>query len=190
MKEIEILIEVKSSKEEVLKALGHFTAHGIKRTLDIYFADPLRKDLQPDDDGRLRASFRLRQKGDNYSIAYKIDHFNVNEWIYSDEHETSIGDFDTTLHIIEQLGLRELIRVDNEKHIFTTSEYEIVFENVKDLGYFLEVEKLQQVEDDQVKAVKQEIREFLIGLNLNFGAELNAGKPELMLAKKVIRKTY
>ena len=34
MKEIEILIEVKSDKEKALKALEKFTAHGAKRTLE------------------------------------------------------------------------------------------------------------------------------------------------------------
>ena len=185
MKEIEVLIEVKSSKEDVLKALGQFTDHGIKRTLDIYFSDPLRKDLQPDEKGRLRASFRLRQKGGDCFIAYKIDHFaEGDEWLYSDEHETSIGDFDTAIRIVDHLGLKELIRIDNEKHVFTTQEFEIVFEDVKDLGYFLEVEKIEEVSDDQTKSTKQGIRDFLNGLGLHLGTELNTGKPELMLAKK------
>ncbi len=84
---------------------------------------------------------------------------------------------------MEQLGLKELVRIDNEKHTFTTPEYEIVFEDVRSLGYFLEVEKLKQVADDQVVIVKQNIRNFLAGLRLNLGTELNVGKPELMLAK-------
>ncbi|MEK7525684.1 MAG: class IV adenylate cyclase [Patescibacteria group bacterium] len=183
MKEIEILFEIKNQKEGVLKSLGRFTAHGIKRTLDIYFADPLRKDLQRDADGRLRASFRLRQKDDKCSIAYKNDHFNNDEWIYSDEHETSVGDFDIAIRIIEHLGLKELVRIDNEKYTFTTPEYEIVFEDVKNLGYFLEVEKLHEVPDEMVVSAKQEIRDFASNLGLNLGSELNAGKPELMLAK-------
>ncbi len=183
MKEIEVLVEVKSPKEKILKVLGRFTTHGIKRTLDVYFVDPLRNDLQPDDNGFLRASFRLRQKNGNCSITYKTDHFNNDEWLYSDEHETAVGDFEIALHIVEQLGLKELVRIDNEKHTFTTPEYEIVFEDVRSLGYFLEVEKLKQVADDQVVIVKQNIRNFLAGLRLNLGTELNVGKPELMLAK-------
>lgn len=184
MKEIEVLVEIKSAKEEALRALERFTAHGIKRTLDIYFSDPLRQDLCPDAGGRLRASFRLREKNGECSIAYKNDHFGAgDEWLYSDEHETSIGDLDTALRIIDRLGLKELVRIDNEKHVFTTPDYEIVFEDVKDLGHFLEVEKLEQVADDRVVAAKQSIREFLAELGLGLGVECNAGKPELMLAK-------
>lgn len=54
MKEIEILIEVKNTKEEALKALGQFEFHGIQNTLDVYFSDPLRKALQTH---RVRYSF-------------------------------------------------------------------------------------------------------------------------------------
>lgn len=181
MKEIEILVEVKSSKEETMKALECFTAHGEKRTLDIYFADPLRDALQPDKNGRLHSCFRLRQKDGKCSIAYKNDHFEGDEWLYSDEHETSVGDIDIALRIVEHLGLKELVRIDNVKHVFTTPEYEVVFEEVKDLGNFIEVEKLEEVPDEQVPAAKQEIRAFLASLDLHLGKELNAGKPELML---------
>lgn len=185
MKEIEILIEVKSTKEQVLKALEQFESQGIKKVLDVYFADPLRKELQPDASGRLMNSYRFRLKDNKASVAYKVDHFdNEDQWIYSDEHETEIGNFETALEIQKQLGFAELVRIDNTKYTYTTSDYEIVFEEVKDLGLFLEVEKLAQVPDDQVLATKQEIREFLKALPIEFGEEQNAGKPELMIRKK------
>ena len=43
-------------------------------------------------------------------------------------------------HILDALGFTELVRIDNRKHTFTTDEYEVVLEDVKDLGVFLEVE--------------------------------------------------
>ncbi len=185
MKEIEILIEVKSSKEEAMKALEQFQFEGIKKTLDIYFYDPLRTDLQSSSKGRLNACFRLRQKDGKNTIAYKVDHFEGEEWSHSDEYETEVKDFDTAIQIVEKLGLQELVRIDNEKHAYTTDEYEIVFEYVKDLGFFLEVEKLAQVPDDKVLETKEKIREFIKSLSVDFGQEQNAGKPELMLRKLV-----
>lgn len=184
MKEIEILVELDDSEENVLRAMERFEAHGVRRTVDVYFVDPLRADLKPDRAGRLRASFRLRQKDERALLAYKIDHFeNGDEWLYSDEHETAVGDLGTMMKILEHLGFEELVRVENEKRTWTTPEYEIVFEDVKDLGFFLEVEKLQQVPDDKVAETKQKIRGFLSGLGLKLGKELNAGKPELLLRK-------
>jgi len=182
MKEVEILVEVKSDKENVMKALAVFESGGIKRVLDIYFFDPSRKDLKPDKNNRLRASLRIRKKGDKASVTYKKDYFEDNdEWIYSDEHETAVEDFDMMVHIFELTGLKELVRVENEKYIFYTPEYEVVFEDVKGLGYFLEVELLHQVSDDEVGAAKEKIRSFIRKLGIEVGKELNAGKPELML---------
>jgi adenylate cyclase class 2 len=183
MKEIEVLIEVKSDKETALSALGQFNDQGIKRTLDIYYYDPLKKDLQPDDTGKLKACFRIREKDGKSSIAYKVDHFNGDEWSHSDEYETGIENPEIMTKIVEKLGLVELIRIDNEKHIFLTSDYEIVLEDVKGLGLFMEVENLKEVSDDKVSETKEEIRDFLNSLNIEFGEEQNAGKPELMLRK-------
>ena len=184
MKEIEILIEVKSTKEEALKALEHFEFKGAKEVIDVYFADPLRQQLQPDKDGRLTNSFRFRSKDGKASVAYKVDHFDeLMQWSHSDEYETEIGNFNTALEINRHLGLEELVRVDNTKYTFLTKDYEIVFEDVKDLGLFLEVEKVGEVPDEKILETKEEIRIFLKSLNIEFGEEKNAGKPELMLQK-------
>lgn len=184
MKEIEILVEVFDEKEKVLKALSTFEYVGEKKTLDVYFFDPLRKDLQPAEDGRLTRSFRLREKDGKCSMAYKMDNFDEKGiWIYSDEFETSFGDLKTMEEVVKYLGLKELVRIDNTKHTFKTSEYEIVLEEVKDLGLFMEVELLHQVEDSEVLSAKQKIQAFIDALGIHVGEELNAGKPELMLRK-------
>ncbi|MEX2410040.1 MAG: class IV adenylate cyclase [Candidatus Paceibacterota bacterium] len=182
MKEIEILVKIEDTKSNVLKTLSEYERVGIKETLDIYFYDPLRKDLQPEKDFRLKRSFRLRKKDGNFFLTYKIDNFDKdNKWIYSNEHETGVDKFEELMKTIKHLGFKELVRIENKKHTFKTTNYEIVFEDVKNLGYFLEVEKMSEVSDDKVAEVKQEIREFIKSLNIKVGNELNAGKPELML---------
>lgn len=185
MKEVEILIEVKSTKEAALMALSRFESKGSEEVLDVYFVNSSRPELQPDLSGRLFNSYRLRKKGCKASMAYKVDHFLPSgEWSHSDEYETGVEDFDAVMEINKKLGFEELIRVDNIKHKFLVEDYEIVLEEVKDLGLFLEVEKLSQVSDDQVAQTKEEIRSFLKTLNIEFGEEQNAGKPELLLRKR------
>ncbi|MCX6741273.1 MAG: class IV adenylate cyclase [Candidatus Parcubacteria bacterium] len=182
MKEVEILIDVLSTRDEALKVLGQLDDSGAKRILDVYFYDPLRPDLKARAGGRLLKSFRVRKKNNKCFLTYKIDNFDKDDnWIYSDEHEMGIDDFDTALLILQHLGLKELVRVDNEKHIFTTPEYELVLEDVKDLGLFLEVECLADIPDNQVTRAKTKIRSFINQLGIPVGKELNAGKPELML---------
>ena len=185
MKEIEVLVEVKSSKEQALKALEHFTFKGAKEVVDVYFMDPLRPELRPDDKGRLSNSFRFRLKDGKATVAYKKDYFDDRmQWIYSDEHETAIEDFDTALEINRYLGLEELVRVENTKYTYVADDYEIVIEDVKDLGLFMEVEKLTQVPDEKVHEAKAAIRDFILTLRLETGEEQNAGKPELLLRRR------
>ncbi|MCF7865174.1 MAG: class IV adenylate cyclase [Candidatus Pacebacteria bacterium] len=184
MKEIEILIEVKNTKEEALKLLGQFEFKGAKETLDVYFNNPLRTELRPDESGRLTNCYRFRLKDGKATVAYKVDHFDDSmNWTYSDEYETGIDNFDTALQIQQHLGFEELVRIDNTKYTYLTDVYEIVLEDVKDLGLFLEVEKLEQVSDDKVLEVKEGIRNFIKTLGISLGEEQNAGKPELMLRK-------
>jgi len=184
MKEVEILIQVLENKESALDKLKDFKFLGIKKVVDTYFFDPLRPELKPDENNKLTSSFRLRQKDTKTFLAYKVDNFDRDKWIYSDEHEVEVLDFNTAYKIIEHLGLKELISLDNEKHTFIKDDYEIVLEDVKNLGLFLEVEKQNISDDADVKQIKQEIAKFIKSLNIETGEELNVGKPELMLNNK------
>ena len=157
MKEIEILVQVFDDEQTVLEKLSTFTFIGNKRTVDTYYCDPLRPDLQPDASGRLTACFRLRQKdGTNY-LTYKTDHFNGDAWLYSDEAETTVEDIHVIQNIVHALGLRELITIDNLKRTYHTENYTIEFEKVVNLGLFLEVEYCTDNDVDVVQ-IKQQIQ--------------------------------
>jgi len=189
MKEVEILVEVLDKKESALKKLEKFEFMGVKETLDLYFFDPKRSELKPEKGGRLNACFRLRKKDKKAQMTYKIDNFDKNgKWIYSDEDEVEVSDLRIAENIIEHLGLKKLVEIDNKKWTYLTSDLEIVFEEVKDLGLFLEVEKLNVKDDADINVIKKEIWNFIKSLKIKIGEELNAGKPELMMKKKMIYK--
>jgi len=183
MKEVEILVEVYEDKEKVLDILKQFKFKGEKETLDIYYFDPLRDNFKVINNKFPIECFRLRNKNQKYYMTYKKDNFENETWIYSDEEEIEISDFKIGQTIVKNLGLKELIRINNKKHTYETKKYEIVFEEVKDLGYFLEVEAFNVNEDEDIKKVKQEIQFFIDKLGFKVSDELNAGKPELMLNK-------
>ncbi len=184
MQEVEILVEILEDKEAVLKKLKQFNFVGDKKVLDVYFVDSKRDDLKPDKTGRLNNCFRLRKKNDKNYLAFKKDYFVNNIWTHSDEHEVEVNDFETMMEIIQHLGFEILVEIENNKSTFLTDKYEIVFEDVKNLGLFLEVERLEVDENEKVEEVKKEIWEFIKSLNIKTSQELNAGKPELMLNKK------
>lgn len=184
MQEIEILARINDDLASAQQKLTGLEFVGEKITRDIYFYDPKRKDLKPDDQKHLHASFRLRAKdGTNY-IAYKQDNFDQDgTWTHSDEHETEIADFATAEKIIDSLGLKKLVEIHNTKHIYQSETYEIVLEDVKDLGIFLEVELKTTEFDVDIASAKDSIRRFITKLGFEY-EELHQGKPELMLQKQ------
>ncbi len=187
MKEIEVEVDFDNSKEEVIKKLSKYDYKGEKEICDIYYYDPLRKNLQPEDDLRLNEVFRMRKTGNKCYLTYKKQHFDGKLWIYSDEYETVVEDASIIEKIIEMLGLKVLIQVQNKRRIYVYNEYEIELDDVQGLGTFLEVERLSNTKDDE-KSIKEEIRTFIRNLNLKNVRELNIGKNQYLLGKMMGKK--
>lgn len=185
MIELEILVELKSSQEDTIKIFDRFEFVSESYIEDIYYFDPLREDLKPEDDFRLNASFRLRNKVGKAFMTYKNDVFEQGRWLYSDELETDIGDFAIAKKIVESLGLRELVVLKNTKRIYHFNDYEIVLEQVEHLGQFMEVELKTPVSESDAVEKKKGIQEFIDSLGLDVSEELNCGKPELFLRKNM-----
>lgn len=182
-KEVEVLVEVYDRKEDVISKFPDLQFKGEKETLDIYFYDPKRTELQPKESGQLERCFRLRQKDGKASIAYKIDRFENNIWLYSDEHETSVSDFKVMRDIVKLLGMEELVTIHNKKTTFENEKYEVVIEEVKDLGLFMEVERHNVDDSENIMDIKNEIVEWIEDRKINVSVEMTMGKPELMLRK-------
>ena len=182
MKEIEILVEVYDNIDNIKKKFSNFEYIGLKRTVDEYYYDPKREELKPDKDNQLNHCLRLRTKNDEYSITYKDDVFDNGKWLYSNEYETRIENIKMLKEIFSKLGLKKFIEIDNQKETYRYNDYEIVIENVKDLGLFMEVEYCTN-NDVDVKEIKKEIQTFIDSLKINVSGELNMGKPEMYMRK-------
>ncbi len=185
MQEIEILVELRSDLEEAREKLKNFDFKGSKKTLDVYFYDPLRSNLKPNKEGKLLECCRIRQKADKNYITYKVDIYDGKAWSHSDEYETEIENFQSGIDILNHLGLVELVRIDSVKHVYEAENYEIILEEVRGLGNFLEVEVIAVPNDTDVADLKLEVSDFINNLGLNVSGELNSGKPELMLRKHI-----
>ena len=186
MKEIEVEVTFSNKKEEVIKKLSKFEYVGEKEIYDIYYYDPKRDNLKPEDDLRLNETFRIRKTNNTCYVTYKKQHFKGKLWIYSDEYETKIEDYDTIKKIISLLGLEPLITVHNKRKIYKYKEYEIELEDVEGLGIFIEVERISNDKDEM--KVKEEIRDFIRNLKLKDVKELNIGKNQYLLSTKMNRK--
>lgn len=185
MKEIEILVELKDEFKKAFEVLSHYEFIGSKETIDYYYVDQKRENLKPNSDNKLMECCRIREKAGKYYVAYKVDIYDWEKWKYSDEYETEVKDIEMLKKIFEKLGLEILVIVDTTKHTFETPDYEIVLEEVKNLGTFLEVEFKQNDSDLRtVDEIKAAIFKFIQDLWFHVWDELNSGKPELMLNKK------
>ena len=185
MKEIEILVQVNDDINKVEETLKKFKYINTELVIDDYYYDPKRNNLKPNKNNQINECFRLRQKGNKNYITYKDDVFENNVWLYSNEYETEVSSIETIKEILNRLGLKKLLTIKNTKKIYKHNNYEIVLEDVEDLGYFMEVEYCTN-EDIDVKEIKKQIQEFINSLNLKTSKELNIGKPEMMLNKKNI----
>lgn len=183
MREIEVLARLNDDLDTAKKVLKNFEYKGSKRTIDTYYFDEKRHNLKPNTKGKLMECCRLRQKGEKFYITYKIDNYNDEIWVYSDEYEAEISSLTEMEKIFDCLGLSKLVVVDNTKHTYETPTYEIVLEEVKELGNFIEVEALYNDETLSPEVIKNDIYKFINELGLNIGEELNSGKPELLLNK-------
>lgn len=188
MKEIEILYTLKTDIETAKKLLAEKVGFVEEMVVDdLYYARHDVEGLLPDEEGRLRSALRLRKKGNKHYITYKQDHFDDNDiWLFSDEHETLVDDIIVMKNIFNQLLFTELVHVLNKKFYYQNDTYEIVLEDVLDLGYFIEIEFKGDGQDfshEDVQKKKQVMRLFLEFIGIETGEEMTAGKPELLLKK-------
>ena len=185
MKEIEVEVAFDNTKNEMIEMLSKYEYLGEKEIYDIYYYDPLRSNLKPEKDLRLNETFRIRKTDKGCYMTYKKQHFKGKHWIYSDEYEMTIENFETAKTIISMLGLESLITVHNKRQVYRYNNYEIELEDVEELGIFLEVERVSK-DADEIK-VKEEIRNFIRSLNLKNVRELNIGKNQYLLSQKMNR---
>lgn len=184
MREIEVLAELYDDIATAKTKLKNCEYKGAKLTVDTYYYDPKRKNLQLNAKNKLTECCRLREKDDKYYVAYKVDKYNAGKWQCSEEYETEVKDLHTMEMIFDCLGLEILVVVNNTKHTFENGDFEIVIEEVEDLGNFIEVEAKNDDDRFSINEVKAKIYQFIDNLGLNISDELNSGKPELLLNKK------
>lgn len=186
MKEIEILVRVNDDVNIILNKFKNFEYIDTQLVVDEYYYDPKRDNLKPNKKNQLNECLRLRIKGEKNFITYKDDVFDGDKWLYSNEYETEVNSIEIIKSIFERLGLKKLLIVKNKKMIYKYDKYEIVLEDVENLGYFMEVEYCTK-ENINVKEVKKEIQHFIDSLKLNVSEELNMGKPEMILREQNIK---
>lgn len=182
MREIEILVKVLESKKSALKKLSRFKKDHVARVVDKYYYHPANKNMMRSKNLGITEYFRIRRKDTKSFITYKKDKFKGKRWLYADEYELEISDPKNMEMILKMLKMKSLVTIDNIRTFYYYKNYEIVLEDVKGLGLFLEIERLN-ANKERPERIREEIFKLIEDIGMKVSPEMKAGKPELMYNK-------
>jgi predicted adenylyl cyclase CyaB len=106
----------------------------------------------------------------------------VNKTDYCEEFETKIDNVQSLMKIFESLNFRELVTVEKTRNGWIFEDVEIVIDNVKGLGFFIELEATTHFGDP--KKGKEYMLSVLKKLNADVGEEDIRGYPFRLLEKQ------
>ncbi len=126
---------------------------------------------------------RLRKSPKGMFITYK--HFfpeNVKKTDYCDEFETKIDNFEAMERMFKSLNFKDAVVVEKSRTTWIFEEVEIVIDDVKDLGFYIELEATGNFESPQDG--KLYLYKILKKLNAQVGGEDLRGYPFRILENK------
>ncbi len=129
---------------------------------------------------------RIRETNRGVTLNYK--HWypeDEKERYYCDEFETKIGDANSLKKIFESLDFKEIVIVEKTRSTWIYKNVEIAIDNVKDLGFFIELEAKNGFKD--IDGVKKLLYDTLKELKAEIGEQDFRGYPYRMLEKKGFR---
>ena len=131
-KEVEIKVQIESSRKLIAFLNKHGRFIGKKHQLDRYFV-PAHRDflkVRP-----VKEWLRLRESEGKYSLSYKNWYFDKNgRSHYCDEYETAIESLDQLEKIFKSLNLKEVVTVDKVRQTWRFKDYEVALDDIKGLG--------------------------------------------------------
>lgn len=130
---------------------------------------------------------RIGKRGGKVILNYK--HFypeNVEVATHCDEFETEIQDAQQLQKILSVLNFKKLVTVDKEREVYTSEEFEIVLDVVKQLGHFIEIEAIKDL--GSVEETREKLFEFAKNLGIDTSNPDKRGYPFLMMEKKGLIK--
>ena len=175
------LAQIKSIKRKLL-ALGAISKDKIKES-DSYFTAPHRDFI------KTKECLRIREKGDYLELTYKgpttksMDNkkqfwkSEINIPFYSSRKEAEM--------LLEALNFTKVIEVIKEREKFMLGRQEITFDNVKNLGWFLEIESIVTGKKERQKALNENI---ILLKKLGLGKENIISKPYRDLVIEMTKK--
>ncbi len=155
--EIEIKLKVDDNKR-LLNQLKD-KSNNIKEVVekDIYFKMPIKKEY--------KETLRIRKENDLYILSYKKENTDKTR----DEFETIIDNYENLEKILLNLGLEKKGVIEKKRtKILYKNKYEFAFDEVKDIGRFIEIEvkNIEYSHIEEINKLMDILNEFKIDINL------------------------
>lgn len=128
------------------------------RQIDIYFNAPDR------DINETNEYIRLRFAKDNSEGIFAY-HKNISDGI-NEEKEVPIGNVEVFIDILQVLGFKRLGTIDKDRITYDLDGFNVVLDDVKGIGKFVEIETLCD-DEKEVETKKQECISFMNKLGLS-----------------------
>ncbi|MBI3888538.1 class IV adenylate cyclase [Candidatus Nomurabacteria bacterium] len=129
---------------------------------------------------------RVRKQNNEYIFTLKISQGSRQDSL---ERELKISDGKMMLQILNMIGYEEFIPVDKKRIKTNYKDMEIVLDNVKHLGEFIEIEKIVKHKNhEDRKKIQEKLFDFLEIVGVSKSDVVLDGKYDIMLYEKMKSK--
>mgnify|MGYP001393609758 CR=1 FL=1 len=180
MYEVEVKSKLRNRKEvlEKLESMGCVWSEELHQIDDIFI--PVVESFPPPIG---RPVLRIRQQNDKCIFTLKVNQTSRQDCI---EHELEISSREEMESIIKILGFGLSVTVDKIRIKTNYKDIEIVLDIVKELGEFIEAEKVVTESDPAVRIqIQKELLDFLETLGVTREDQIIDGKYDIMLVEKL-----
>jgi len=130
--------------------------------------------------------FRVRKENEKVLFTLKITQSGRQDCI---ERELEIMDGDKMIEIVKLLKFYEVPSVDKKRIKTHVGDVEVVLDTVKDLGDFIEAEKIvTHTDPEERKKIQEELFDFLGTIGISKEDRVIDGKYPIMLWEKFNKK--
>lgn len=185
--EVEIKVQLTKEKFEKIKRKIKQSSKFVKssRQIDSYYNSKHINFLKPKYPYRWLS---VRERDGKTLLNYK--HWypeGAKHTTHCDEYETEIAEIGQLIKILKALNIEKIIRVDKKRDVYIyKNKIEISFDEVKGLGYFLEVESLKNTGGPE-KTYKT-LEEFVVQLGIAKIKTIPGGYAAALMRKKGLVK--
>lgn len=184
--EIEIKIKISNDNMQKLERWLESNAKFIRteKHFERYLENPGKPFSYINDEGIIDSKeyLRIRETENSITVCFKkwhIDPERPGHHTHCDEYEFSVSDAQSARLLFDSLGYtKDTAIINKTRNTYMTDEFEIVIDDVENLGIFVELELKKEVDD--VKEGHRMINELLKEIGITEFTYMNRGYVSLM----------